>query len=396
MSLTSSLRARAPRRSSASGRPRAARRRRARSRRCAACRSSTDTAHDPSRPSLAGGVDGGAFFQVRPTISTIAAAAASAGQGSERRDIARQRSFGVRRSAVRRSRRRRRRSAFGASTATWSGRSKTAEHLLEPLRRRDRASPEPSTDSRHSLACHPSFSRSSFIPRCRFTRTDAGVSPDRSAISAPLIPSTSRISSVSRYASGSVRTMSRTAKRLRFDRIAAGHVVRQLDLLVRLAQIVGRAVARDGGDPAAERRRVAQLADAGVGGEKHVLHQIVDVAARDAPEQDRVDHPRRSRRRGARRHRGRRRRPRESSPRQRGGRAAGRVTEIAGGENAASSSTCSIQATVTGEDVGDRRDVNRRSSPRSRPATFSRLTRHMPLSNMSLCNISSRASSIAS
>src|SRR6266540_6055175 len=35
-----------------------------------------------------------------------------------------------------------------------------------------------------------SFSRSSFMPRCRFTRTDAGVSPVRSAISGPVIPST--------------------------------------------------------------------------------------------------------------------------------------------------------------------------------------------------------------
>ena len=57
-----------------------------------------------------------------------------------------------------------------------------------------------------------------------------------------------------------------------------------------MPQVVGRAIARDGGDPAAERRRIAQLADARVGGEEHVLDQIVDVAPRHASEQDRVDH----------------------------------------------------------------------------------------------------------
>ena len=56
-----------------------------------------------------------------------------------------------------------------------------------------------------------SFSRSNFIPRCKLTRTEPGVNPDRSAISAPLMPSTRRISSVSRYASGSFRITSSTA-----------------------------------------------------------------------------------------------------------------------------------------------------------------------------------------
>ena len=50
-------------------------------------------------------------------------------------------------------------------------------------------------------------------------------------------------------------------------------------------------MAGDGSDPAAERRRIAQLADARVGGEKHVLDEVVDVAAGHAAEQDRVNHP---------------------------------------------------------------------------------------------------------
>ncbi len=68
-----------------------------------------------------------------------------------------------------------------------------AQSALEPLDVRIRIAalvPE--------VVGHVSFSRSSFIPRCRFTRTDAAVSPVRSAISAPVIPSTSRSISVSR------------------------------------------------------------------------------------------------------------------------------------------------------------------------------------------------------
>ena len=47
------------------------------------------------------------------------------------------------------------------------------------------------------VVAHVSFSRSSFMPRCRLTRTDPGVSPVRSAISSPVMPSTSRSTSVS-------------------------------------------------------------------------------------------------------------------------------------------------------------------------------------------------------
>ena len=43
-----------------------------------------------------------------------------------------------------------------------------------------------------------SFSRSNFMPRCRFTRTEAGVSPVCTAISGPVSPSTSRRIKVSR------------------------------------------------------------------------------------------------------------------------------------------------------------------------------------------------------
>ena len=128
------------------------------------------------------------------------------------------------------------------------------------------------------------------MPRCRFTRTDAGVSPERSAISAPLMPSTSLMSSVSRYASGSARTVSRMANVSVSIGSPPASFVGQRDLFPRVAQVVGRPVAGDGGNPGAEGGRVAQLADAPVGSEKHLLDEIVDVAPRDAAEQDGVDH----------------------------------------------------------------------------------------------------------
>src|SRR4029450_8018668 len=57
-----------------------------------------------------------------------------------------------------------------------------------------------------------SFSRSIVMPRCRLTRTDAGVSPVRSAISGLVSPSTSLRTSVSRYAAGRVRMISSTPR----------------------------------------------------------------------------------------------------------------------------------------------------------------------------------------
>src|SRR5258705_3037976 len=50
----------------------------------------------------------------------------------------------------------------------------------------------------HTLSLMLSLSRNSFMPRCRLTRTEAGVSPVRVAISGPVIPSTSLKTSVSR------------------------------------------------------------------------------------------------------------------------------------------------------------------------------------------------------
>src|SRR5205085_6131571 len=44
----------------------------------------------------------------------------------------------------------------------------------------------------------PNRSRRSFMPRCRFTRTEAGCSPVRAAISGPVMPSTRRSTRVSR------------------------------------------------------------------------------------------------------------------------------------------------------------------------------------------------------
>ena len=60
-------------------------------------------------------------------------------------------------------------------------------------RPRDRALRSRPRDSRRSRPCLlPSLSRSISIPRWRFTRTEPAVSPVRSAISGPVIPSTSR------------------------------------------------------------------------------------------------------------------------------------------------------------------------------------------------------------
>src|SRR2546423_3569164 len=58
----------------------------------------------------------------------------------------------------------------------------------------------------------PSLSRRSFIPRCRLTRTDAGCRPVRAAISGPVMPSTRRITNVSRYASGRPRIISSASR----------------------------------------------------------------------------------------------------------------------------------------------------------------------------------------
>ena len=73
-----------------------------------------------------------------------------------------------------------------------------AEHSLESLDLRDPPRSDP-TDTRHSRWASPcSRARSNFMPRCRFTRTDAGVSPVRSAISGPVMPSIRRSANVSR------------------------------------------------------------------------------------------------------------------------------------------------------------------------------------------------------
>src|SRR5205085_2873990 len=50
----------------------------------------------------------------------------------------------------------------------------------------------------HGRSSRPSFSRNSFMPRCRLTRTEAAVMPVRAAISGPVMPSTSRSTRVSR------------------------------------------------------------------------------------------------------------------------------------------------------------------------------------------------------
>src|SRR5207237_9942174 len=63
----------------------------------------------------------------------------------------------------------------------------------------------------HVLTLISSRSRKSFIPRCRFTRTESGVRPTRAAISGPLMPSTRRNTRGSRYASGSRRIASSTS-----------------------------------------------------------------------------------------------------------------------------------------------------------------------------------------
>ena len=120
------------------------------------------------------------------------------------------------------------------------------------------------------------------MPRCRLTRTDAAVKPVRSAISGPVKPSTSRRTSVSRYASGSERTASSAACASAWAGPAswAARSVRQLDVIGAAAVEVGGAVAGNHGNPAAERRRIAQSVQAIPGGEEDVLDQVVHVGAR--------------------------------------------------------------------------------------------------------------------
>src|ERR1700720_1819085 len=74
-----------------------------------------------------------------------------------------------------------------------------AENFFEPLNLRigfSRSVPQVVVVHKRSLM--PSFSRKSFMPRCKLTLTDAAVRPVRKAISGPVIPSTSRNTSVSR------------------------------------------------------------------------------------------------------------------------------------------------------------------------------------------------------
>ena len=75
-------------------------------------------------------------------------------------------------------------------------------------------------------------------------------------------------------------------ERLGLDWIAARQFVGQLHLLVTLPQVVGRTVARDGGNPAAECRWLAQVADAGIRRDEHVLHQVVHVTSGHPPQED--------------------------------------------------------------------------------------------------------------
>ena len=77
--------------------------------------------------------------------------------------------------------------------------AKPAQKALEPLDlgvRLTRAIPKVIVS--HARSSQSSFCRSCFIPRCRFTRTEAAVMPVRAAISSPVMPSTSRSMSVSR------------------------------------------------------------------------------------------------------------------------------------------------------------------------------------------------------
>src|SRR6266849_3263732 len=66
----------------------------------------------------------------------------------------------------------------------------------------------------------PIFSLNIFTPRCRFTLTDAEVSPVRAAISGPVIHSTNRSPRVSRYASGRLRIKSRISIAMRLGDLA--------------------------------------------------------------------------------------------------------------------------------------------------------------------------------
>ena len=80
-------------------------------------------------------------------------------------------------------------------------------------------------------------------------------------------------------------------QRVGFDRLAARQFVRQLDLFVRSAEVIDRAVSGDRREPSPERRRLTQPLEPRERRQKHILNEIVDVAPWHAAEQDGVHHP---------------------------------------------------------------------------------------------------------
>ena len=105
-----------------------------------------------------------------------------------------------------------------------------------------------------ALALSASRSRSIFMPRWRFTRTEAGVNPVSDAISGPVIPSTSRSVSVSRYASGRVRITASTASaRIPESGLLAGRSDGRVGHEARATMVVDGAMAGDCGQPCAKR-----------------------------------------------------------------------------------------------------------------------------------------------
>ena len=137
-----------------------------------------------------------------------------------------------------------------------------------------------------------SFSRSIFMPRCRFTRTEPGVRPVRSAISGPgqsfHEPQDQRLA---------IRVGQRADRGQRDVGVRlAGRGARRLEIVGKLHEVrgppveVGRAVARDHRDPSAEGRRVAQIVEPPPRRQEHVLDEVLDLVAADTGEQQSVDH----------------------------------------------------------------------------------------------------------
>ena len=188
------------------------------------------------------------------------------------------------------------------------------EELLELLHVGVRSAATIPQDSRHARGALPSSrSRSCFIPRCRFTRTDAGVSPVRVGDfwAGHAFDQAQHQRFPVRF--GQAADDGEDRKRLCADRSTRRRGPAACRRCAAPAQVVGREVPRDRREPATERARLAEARQPLHGVDEDVLHQIVHVGPRHAGRgRCRAPDVRRARR-GRRRRRDRRRVPRRSA-----------------------------------------------------------------------------------